>query len=138
MLLDGDKNILYMRTQNSNTLLIIQIAEVEDEIKFETIELNSADNFSPMLMNAGLLYYTDDKGLVTVYDIGEQQVVAMLKADSPVTSLCLSRDGLQLYVYTQSCKLYKIFIESSEYKVIKDIRNVCCILTNNNDFWADG
>jgi len=42
-----------------------------------------------------------------------------------------------LYVYTQSCKLYKIFIESSEYKVIKDITNVCCILTNNNDFWAD-
>jgi len=94
MLLDGEKNILYMRTQRSNGLLTIQIAEVEDDIKVETVELNSADNFSPMLMNAGLLYYTDDKGLVTVYDIGELQVVAMFKADSPVTSLCLSRDGL--------------------------------------------
>jgi len=94
MLLEADKNILYMRTQRANGLLTIQLAEVEDDIKVETIELNSVDNFSPMLMNAGLLYYADDKGLVTVYDIADLQVVAMFKADSPVTSLCLSRDGL--------------------------------------------
>ena len=87
-----------------------------------------------MFLNAGLLYCTDDKGYITVYDISEKQIIAIFKAQSAIKSLMLSSDSQYLYTYSQNCKLYKILIESSEYKEIREIQNACSIISKNNDY----